>query len=80
MDHHKIVDVGQCIAKELGKKTVCGWEYLCMTDVMGVGLRLQSDDDVCGAPHANIVDWPPQQEDSRRLQNMLVMRSSLIIA
>ena len=80
MDHNEIVGVGKCVAGTMGKEDVCGWECLCMIDVTGVGLRLQEDDDVCGAPHANIVDWPPREEESRRLQNMLVLRSSLIIA
>jgi hypothetical protein len=80
MNHCQIVEVGQCIAKKMGKETVCGWECLCTDNVTGVGLRLQEDDNVCGAPHANIVDWPCRQEDSRRLQNMLVRLSSLITA
>lgn len=78
MGHCEIAKTGQCLAELANKETVHGWERLCRDTVTEVGLRLRDDEDVCGAPHASIVDWPSAEEDVRQLQEDLVERSTLV--
>lgn len=76
LDDHEIRDVGQCVADER-RKSLYGWECLCRESVTNLGLALEETEDVCNAPHANIINWPASQEDARGVRVKLVRLATL---